>query len=170
MYSVKQKRLYASFKKYGVGKHKFEIVEECDLSELNAKERYYQELFSTLDKKGLNCRLQGYDDKTGYLSEISKKKISLLNSGEGNGMYGKKLPPYRIQQLRSYKHTDEAKAKIAERSHRGRNPLAKIVLNTETGIYYDCIGDAADSTRYAYVTIKRMLNGATPNKTYLIKV
>lgn len=50
-----QTRLYASLKKHGVEKHTFEIICECELNELNEKERYYQELYNTLDK-GLNCQ------------------------------------------------------------------------------------------------------------------
>ena len=41
-----QKKLYNSLLKYGVEKHKFEIICECDINELNDKERYYQDLYN----------------------------------------------------------------------------------------------------------------------------
>jgi group I intron endonuclease len=40
--------IYNSLKKYGVDKHKFEILCECEISELNDKERYYQDLYSAI--------------------------------------------------------------------------------------------------------------------------
>ena len=49
--------LNRSFKKYGVEKHIFEIICECEVSELNNKERFYQLLYSSIGKNGLNCIL-----------------------------------------------------------------------------------------------------------------
>lgn len=68
--------LYASFLKYGVENHKFEILIECEIIELNEKERYYQDLYSCIDKNGMNCILTKSSDRSGKLSEITKKKMS----------------------------------------------------------------------------------------------
>ena len=103
----KQTALYRSFLKYGVEKHLFEIICECKISELNHKERYYQDLYSAIGKNGLNCRLTASNDRSGKLSEETKQKLSnskkgkkkseefklnksIKSKGESNVMYGKK--------------------------------------------------------------------------------
>jgi len=102
----KQTALYRSFLKYGVQKHIFEIICECEISELNNKERYYQDLFNVIEK-GLNIRLTKSNDRSGKLSEETKQKLSnskkgkkkseefklnksIKSKGELNMMYGKK--------------------------------------------------------------------------------
>jgi hypothetical protein len=82
IYSLKscktQIKLYHSFLKYGFNNHMFQILEECEESELNNRERYYQDLYNSTGKNGLNCRLTETNDKSGKLSEetIEKMKIS----------------------------------------------------------------------------------------------
>ncbi len=72
-----QPKLYYSLKKYGVENHKFEIVTECTIEELNNFERYYQDLYNVLDNKlGLNCKLTASNDRSGKHSEESKLKMS----------------------------------------------------------------------------------------------
>lgn len=44
-----------------------------------------------------------------------------------------------------------------------------IVLNTQTGIFYDSIKEAADSKNYSYQGLIRRLNGTTINDTSFIK-
>jgi group I intron endonuclease len=81
MYCKGQTRLYASFKKYGTEKHIFEIITECEIFELNEKERYYQELYNTLDK-GLNCQFVKTDTQKYVHSKETKQKISASNTGK----------------------------------------------------------------------------------------
>ena len=59
-----QTRLYNSFKKYKVENHNFEILCECEIFELNNKERFYQDLYSVISKNGLNCKLTKSNDKS----------------------------------------------------------------------------------------------------------
>ena len=73
--------LYNSFIKHGVEKHKFEILEYCEISELNDKERYYQDLYSSVGKNGLNCSLTKSSGRSGKHSEETKLKISISNKG-----------------------------------------------------------------------------------------
>ncbi len=52
---IKQSKVYKSLKKYGIDKHKFEVIHLCEPSELNEMESYYIKLFqATSDKHGLN--------------------------------------------------------------------------------------------------------------------
>jgi methyl-accepting chemotaxis protein len=83
-----QIRLNRSLNKYGYENHIFEIIEECDITLLNERERYYQDLYNAVGKQGLNCRLTKSNDKSGRLSketiskmiEAQKKNIKKLSS------------------------------------------------------------------------------------------
>ena len=104
------------------------------------------------------------------------KKISDSNKGRGlgdkNSFYGKT-------------HSDETKLKMSKvhkgkkisdfqlniisiRMTRGKHPLAKLILDTETGIFYDCIRDAADVKNINYSTLNGFLKGRYKNKTSFI--
>lgn len=71
-----QIRLYRSLSKHGVNNHKFEIIEECLETELNDKERYYQDLYSVIGANGMNCKLTNTSDRSGKMSEETKIKLS----------------------------------------------------------------------------------------------
>lgn len=92
-----QIKLYRSFKKYGIDKHVFEIIEECNSEELKCTERKWQDFYNVLDE-GLNCILTNCGDKKVVLSEetLKKRRDSML--GSKNPFYGKK-------------HSEEAKQK-----------------------------------------------------------
>lgn len=51
-----QSLLYKSLIKYGVENHLFEIICECEISELNLKEIYYIDLYSAIGENGLNLK------------------------------------------------------------------------------------------------------------------
>ena len=91
-----QIRLYRSLKKYGVENHKFLIICECELSELNDLERHYQEKYNAIGVNGMNCRLTESSDKSGYCSEETKLKIKKNSIGTRIGR----------------KHSEETKRKI----------------------------------------------------------
>ena len=97
-----QTKLYNSLLKYTPEKHIFEIIEECEISELNNRERYNQEFYESVEK-GLNCMYQCSDSKSGIMSEDSKIKMSKSNPRH---MLGKT-------------HSQEARIKISN-THKGR--------------------------------------------------
>jgi len=66
--------LYNSFKKYGLDEHTFEVIEECDETQLNKRERYYQEKYNSIEE-GLNSIYTKTSHFSGRLSEKSKEKI-----------------------------------------------------------------------------------------------
>ena len=80
-----QVRLFRSLQKYGISEHIFEVVEECAVEELNTKERYWQDFYEVLGKKGLNCKLTGTADKSGKHSEASKQKMVETRTGQKRG-------------------------------------------------------------------------------------
>lgn len=53
----RQPRVYQSIRKHGWASHVFEIVEKCEIEDLNCRERYWQDFYNVLGKKGLNCVL-----------------------------------------------------------------------------------------------------------------
>jgi len=103
-----QKRLYYSFLKYGVENHKFEVLEECLVYELNDKERYYQDLYSSSGDKGLNCMLTKSNDRSGNHSEETKLKFKKIRSNISNET---RLKQSVAQKGR--KHTEETKKKMS---------------------------------------------------------
>lgn len=72
--SKAQVLLHRSFKKYGIKNHKFEIVEQCTIEELNNRERYWQEYYNVLEG-GLNCHLVKTDELPRIMSDEYKNKI-----------------------------------------------------------------------------------------------
>jgi len=109
--------LYNSFLKYGFEKHKVEIVCECEISELNDKERYYQDLYSVVGGKGMNCRLTKSSDRSGEHSKETKEKMSIAATGRKHSLEFKirnselkKGNTYRLGK----KLTDEQKQKISK--------------------------------------------------------
>lgn len=63
-----QPKLYNSFFKYGIDNHDFEIIEICDISKLNNRERYWQDHYNVL--YGLNATLTKYNNE---LKQIDKE-------------------------------------------------------------------------------------------------
>jgi len=77
-----QKKLLEAKKEMGASNFIFEILEECDVVELNEKERYYQDLYDVCGENGLNSCLTWCKDKMygkSYLpnkiTEEEKKEI-----------------------------------------------------------------------------------------------
>jgi hypothetical protein len=119
------------------------------------------------------------------VTEATRRKLSELNSGEKHFNYGKKLSPETCKKksesmkksdknLRGKKLPDWWKDKIRQAKVGVNNPmfgkkshLAKRVVDVATGIEYDSIMDAAQSTPYQFQYISAMLRGDKPNKTNL---
>jgi len=73
-----QPKLYNSLVKYGFSEHIFEIIEECQVADLNTRERHWQDFYDVLEK-GLNCRLTGTADRSGFVSkESTEKRVNKL--------------------------------------------------------------------------------------------
>lgn len=111
----KQGRLYNSFNKYGVENHKFEIIEECCVDELNNRERYWQEYYNVIGDNGLNLFFTNCGDRSGFLSDITKKKLSSSLKGNKNNLGNKHSEETKKKiSIRSSgrKHTEEAKQKV----------------------------------------------------------
>lgn len=93
--------LYRAIRKYGIDNFSFDILEECDVSELNNKEIYYIAQYKTYGKLGYNQDAGG-DQASHYLKLsdelvaeiIHRLKTSLDNSddiGEDFGVTGRTI-------------------------------------------------------------------------------
>jgi hypothetical protein len=136
-----QPRLYNSLKKHGVDKHKFEILHQCKLEQLNKLECYYIELFQCFNNEyGLNLKSGG--DRVVFSEETKKKisdklkgrqptmlgrkhteetkrKMSENSKGEKNHNYGKPS----IKPMLGKKHSDETKRKMSENNKGEKHPM-----------------------------------------------
>lgn len=74
-----QPKLYRSLNKYGVKSHVFEVIEECEITELNEREYYWQIEYNSVSRKGLNCVMTNPLTKVKEHSEETKNKISRGN-------------------------------------------------------------------------------------------
>jgi group I intron endonuclease len=166
--SKKQTKLYYSILKYGYDNHKFEVIEECLIEQLNEKERHYQDLFNCLSD-GLNCRLTTSEDKLGIISDESKNKMSLVKLGTKRTKETKdKISKSRLgmkfsdevknnmkiaQQNKNYKHSVETlkKLSIAKKGKQSNN--IKPIVDLTTLIEYSSIQEASENLKINYPTL-----------------
>jgi len=160
-----QNRLYNSLLKYGFENHKIEVLCECEKHELNDKERYYQDLYSVINNKGLNCVLVNSNSKSGVISDDTKTalsnsmrgksksknhcaNISKSKTGINNPMFGKTPPNKGI------KMSDDLKLKLSLQKigvpskkkgiKTNKNAYNSIVLlDLNTGVFYYSVSEYA---------------------------
>lgn len=110
-----------------------------------------------ITKKFLSERQKGIlNHNFGKKASIStKEKMSLKSKGEKNAMFGKK-------------HSAETILKIKQNRSKPKNKKGKIVLNIETGIFYESAKKASMSLNINYVTLIFKLNGRLKNETSFI--
>lgn len=185
----KQYKLYNSFIKYGVDAHKFEIVEECDIDVLKCRERYWQDYYNVISDNGMNLTLSSCEDvkkvwteeiitkmtntlKRNYAegniknafkgkkhSEETKSKLREINKGDNNHSYGKKGENAYAY---GYKHSTETLLKMSEDR---KNKNEKIIMDYNTGIFYNNISEIIEIYGYNKSTIRSKLNGQRKNNT-----
>jgi len=69
-----QPKIYKSLIEKGVGQHKFEIIKNCKIENLNYWERYYQEKYDSV-KTGLNSVYTTKNNKLIIMNELNKTII-----------------------------------------------------------------------------------------------
>ena len=180
-----QIKLNRSFLKYGVENHIFEVIEGCLVSELNEKERYWQDFYNVLEN-GLNCILTETNSKRReYSIEVKlKRSIDATNISEetrekrSKALTGKKNSEETIEKMKGKIFTEEHKSKIGEASKRLSKETRKIIslkksriiLNLETGIYYTGIEEVANMIGVKKSAMTKRLSGVNTNKTSFIYV
>jgi len=132
-----QPRIKNSIAKYGVENHVFEVVEYCDISELDCKERYWQEYYNVLGKKGLNCILQECGEKKKEYSQQTKNKIS-------KALLGSKRTDEQKQRLSDCKKGVKQKQETVDKR------IAKIKEYCKEEAYRDKFGVSLRKKVYQY--------------------
>jgi group I intron endonuclease len=101
-----QRKLYNSIMKYGVNNHKFEIIEECEVDNLDDREIYWGTHYGVLGDKGLTLKLGNGKQ---IVSPETKQKMS-------ESIKGKKKGKESIGSGRKagFKYSDEVKQKMRE--------------------------------------------------------
>lgn len=125
-----------SFKKYGFENHKFEIICECDETELNELEIFYIKKYNSFNSKiGLNLKSGG--EQGGKLSEETKQKLS--DSLKGREVWNVGIPVSKetkdkirnslinrkITDIHSIDEAEKIRKKISENTKIGINKSDK---------------------------------------------
>lgn len=121
-----QLKLYLSLLKHGYENHKFEIIRECDIEDLDYFEIYYINKFDTFGTEhGLNLSSGGHDrislsPETKERMSISQKRrfLSQRHPNKGVVMSTEQREKLRIHNT-GKKLTEETKIKISN-SHKGK--------------------------------------------------
>lgn len=199
----KQSRLFASFEKYGVAAHIFEVLIECEPFEMLRLEAEFGEKFDVLGPNGLNCRLPKHDEFPIAMSQETKDKIRLANKGKSKSpehcknisdakkgcpgwnlglkhsaetikkqsdvKKGKKFPKEKTVNMGLHRIGKKDDPEYT-RKRIYKNPRIRIVLDLQTGIFYDSCVEASGITKYSDSYLHKMLKGVYKNKTNFIYV
>ena len=93
--------LQNAWDKYGENNFNFYVLEECDESQLDDKEKYWSEFYQVYDTNNgyaLKTAGQGFGNR--IISEEARKKISEANKGANNYWYGKKMAEEARQKMK----------------------------------------------------------------------
>lgn len=159
-----------SIKKYGHLKHVFEIIHECSSEELNDLERNYIRIYNSDNKKvGLNLKDGG--NAGSKCSEELRRRFSEYQL-KHSIFRGRAMPKKQRAKISASnmgkKFSDSFKRRCAENNSGSKSPTAKMVINLQTGIYYDHMKEAAASIGMRPMYFYRQLRGERPNKTQFI--
>ena len=113
-------KLKNSILKYGSENHIFEIIEECEIEILNDREGYWQDHYESV-RKGLNCFRTKTTDRSGYMCEESKLKLSNSRKAKPDINFKKRGIPLSDEHKNAISrankgnyHSDETKLKISK--------------------------------------------------------
>lgn len=168
----KQPRLHTSILKYGGHQHKYIILEICTPKNLTERERYWQDFYDVLSKKGLNCVLVSTENAPIKRSQSTRDKLSKANKGKfvsietrqkikdhfaknGHPSKGSNISQERKDQL-SKRHKGKGNPMYGKsgdlnpfygKTHSWETKLKKcqIILNLDSGVFHYGVPDAADT-------------------------
>jgi group I intron endonuclease len=133
------KKLKNSLKKYNWENHLFEVIEECNIEQLNEREIYWTNYFDSY-KTGLNSQVGGF---TGYHDDKWKENQSNNNKGTKRpSLMGKKRPEHSnflkqngcgLSYERTQKHKDNLSLMMKEVWNMKRDEISKKIANNKMG-------------------------------------
>lgn len=175
-----QIRLHSSFKKYGIKAHEFKILVLCDISRLYEFEAAFGAYYNALcDHKGMNCNLPAAGEFKQTKSEATKKKHALaMSKYKWSDETRKKFIESMATRTTEQKKASGAliskalknKPKSKEHNRKVSEASKNIILNTQTGIYYLGVQEAADSLGLKRSCLNAKLVGQSRNNTPLMYV
>lgn len=133
-----------------LGRDNFEMImlEECSIDMLLEREQFWSDKIENKYNTRKNvCSNIGVE----HSKEI-KNAMSISRMGANNPFYGKK-------------HSEESKTKLARSG--SLSSRSKLVIDTETGIFYNCAREAGEANGIKNSYMIGMLNGTNKNKTNL---
>lgn len=162
------KKLQRHYDKYGADDLEITLIHICNKEDLLFYEQIYLNknfpYFNTCKiagstlgvvlteehKKKISISGKGNQNCLGNkLSEEHKLKLSVLNKGSNNRFYGKK-------------HSEKTRKIISEKNI---GKKGRLVININTGIFYETIKQAAFSINMNSITLNSRLNGYMKNTT-----
>jgi group I intron endonuclease len=178
----KNQRVQNCYEKYGLPN--FEILEECTYEELTEKEQYHLDI--NFNKKGCcNLNPNAYSTKGYKYDEITLKSIReqregrVYPKGEEAYAFGRKHTDEAKEKMSLYRKgrkfpdssaklkariiTEEWKRNLSEARKLGNAWKAKIVLDTQTGIFYECAKEVSDLYNINGATFRAHLRGQFKN-------
>jgi group I intron endonuclease len=155
----KNQKVQNVYNKYGMPS--FEIIELCKYDELNEKEQMYiDEFFNQKECCNLNpnaISTKGYKYSKETIERVKLLRKDSYKKGAEHYSFGKKAS------IESRKKMSEAQK--GEKSHN-----ARIVLDTQTGVFYYCLKELTDLYNLSHRNMARYLSGTRKNKTKYIYV
>ena len=121
----------------------YKVLEYCDIDKLDERERYYIELYDTINN-GYNCESGGNENK--IVSDETKQKQSEAMKGENNPFYGKHL-------------TEEHKSKLSKTHDKRKIPVSQYTIEGVFIASYESIHEAQRLTNIDKNTISRCCRG-----------
>lgn len=163
------------------GKFSVEIVQWCETAEeVNQVERDTIKKFGKIiDGTGTLCNLtDGGEGAEGYIhtneTKNKLKQAHAKNPARAERLKSKEFIENSIARRKGNpgsmlgkSHSDNAKLKMSFSRKGGKHYAAKLVVNTDNGIFYDCVEDAANSINLNKWTLYKALKGERANHTVM---
>jgi group I intron endonuclease len=182
----RNKKIQSIFNKYG--EPQFVVCEVCEIVELNYKEQSYLDIHFGKDYC-CNINPNAQSSKGKKCSDEVKKNLSVIGKnrnlvGDRNPFYGKKhtkevkalLSKQKkgtknsklSESKKGWKPSDELKKIWSEQRKYSGSWKAKLVLDTQTGVFYSCAKEVSDLYNFNQGTFSAMLSGNRENKTRFV--